>query len=87
MPRAILKKGRIVPLEPLPPEWEDGSELEIRKATECGMPPEEIDSWAKEMAELCADSPLEEEKRMRDAIEQHRRQAKAQMRREMGFPE
>ncbi len=37
------------------------------------------------MNQLCADSPAEDEAVMRNAIAEHRRQAKEQMRREMGL--
>jgi hypothetical protein len=46
----------------------------------------DIDAWAREMNELCADSTPEDEEIMRQAIEEHREQAKAQVRREMGLP-
>ena len=49
------------------------------------MPPLDIDAWAASMNQLCADSPAEDEEVMRRAIEEHRQQAKAQMRREMGL--
>jgi hypothetical protein len=38
----------------------------------------DIDAWAKSMHELCADSPVDDETAMRNAIDEHRRQAKAQ---------
>ena len=82
MLKAILRKGAIVPLEPLPPEREDGAALEVAKAD---APQIDIDAWAKSMDELCADSSAEDEQAMRRAIEEHRQQAKAQSRREMGL--
>jgi hypothetical protein len=33
MLKAVLRKGAIVPLEPLPPEWEEGAALEVARAT------------------------------------------------------
>lgn len=82
MLKAVLRKGVIVPLEPVPPEWEEGATLEVAKAD---APQLDIDEWAKTMNQLCADSPAEEEEAMRRAIEEHRRQAKAQTSREMGL--
>jgi hypothetical protein len=38
------------------------------------------------MNQLCADSSLEDEEAMRRAINEHRQQAKAQVRRKMGLP-
>jgi len=84
MLKAILRNGAIVPLEPLPTEWEEGAPLEVAKASAGTM---DIDAWAKMMDELCADSSAEDEERMQAAIAEHRRQAKAQTRREMGLPE
>ena len=82
MLKAVLRNGVIVPLEPLPPDWEDGASLEIDKA---GNATFDIDAWAKSLNELCADSTTEDEDVMRQGIADHRRQAKAQMRREMGL--
>ena len=57
--------------------------LEVLKAH---APPDDIDAWAEFMNRLCADSSTTDEETMRRAIEEHRRQAKAQVRREMGLP-
>jgi hypothetical protein len=83
MLKAVLRQGVIVPLEPLPQDWEEGAALEVAKAH---APPADIDAWAKSMNQLCADSSPSDEETMRRAIEEHRQQAKAQVRREMGLP-
>lgn len=82
MLRAVLQKGVIVPLEPLPPEWEEGVALEVAKADSS---PLDIDAWAAVMNRLCADSHSDDDYAMRRAIEEHQRQAKAQMHRDMGL--
>ena len=82
MLKAVLSKGAIVPLEPLPADWKDGTTLEVAKVDSETV---DIDAWAKMMNELCADSSAEDEQRMQAAIDEHRRQAKAQTRREMGL--
>jgi hypothetical protein len=82
MLKATLRKGVIVPLEPLPPEWEEGAALEVAKA---GAAQLDIDEWAKSMNELCADSSTEDDETMRRAIKEHRQRAKAQTRREMAL--
>jgi len=83
MLKAVLRQGVIVPLEPLPPEWEEGTALEVGKA----QPPQvDIDAWAKSMNQLCADSSRYDEEVMRRAIEEQRQQAKAQVRREVNLP-
>jgi hypothetical protein len=83
MLKAVLRQGVIVPLEPLPREWEDGDALEVAKAY---VPPTDIDTWAKLMDELWTDSSSNDEATMHRAIEEHRQQAKAQVRPDMGLP-
>ena len=83
MLKAILQKEVIVPLEPLPPEWEEGTTLEVAKVD---APPLDIDAWANSMNQLCADSAADDEDAMRRAIAEHRQQAKEQTRREMDYP-
>ncbi len=63
------------------PEWEEGAPLEVAKSD---APAVDIDAWAKLMDQLCADSSIDDEEVMRGAIEEHRQQAKAQVRQEMG---
>ena len=84
MLKAVLRNGAIIPLEPVPREWEDGATLEILNTA--GTTVDE-DAWPRLMEQLCADSPNEEEERMQAAIERHRHQAKVYARREMGLPE
>ena len=84
MLKAILQNGVIVPLEPLPIEWEEGSTLEVGKTCATSLDGE---AWAKSMDRLCADSPAEEEAIMQSAIDEHRRLAKDRTRRDMGFAE
>jgi hypothetical protein len=84
MLKAIVQKGGIVPLDPLPPEWGEGTSLEVFKADVAAL---DIDAWVQMMDRLCADSPAQEEERMQTAINEHRRQAKAQARRDMGLSE
>jgi hypothetical protein len=83
MLKAVLRHGIIVPLEPLPPEWGEGTALEVAPAD---APQVNIDEWAKCMSQLCADGSRDDEEVMRRAIRDHQQQAKAQVRREMGLP-
>jgi hypothetical protein len=82
MLKAVLREGAIVPLEPVPPDWEEGANLSVSKTA---APTFDIDAWTKAMDQLCADSVNEDEETMRRAIEEHRQRAKAQARREMGL--
>ena len=82
MLKAVLRKGVIVPLEPMPPDWEECACLEVAKVHE---PQSDIDAWVNTMNQLCADSLAEDEEVMRNTIEEHRQQAKDHTRREMGL--
>ena len=46
----------------------------------------DINAWATSMDQLCSESGAEDEATMSRAIEEHRRQAKEQVRRDMGLP-
>lgn len=80
MLKAVLRKGAIVPLEPVPQEWDEGTALEVAKVNSEQV---DIHAWAKAMNELCADSSMEDEAIMRNALDEQRRAAKGQTRREM----
>ena len=82
MLKAKLKNGAIIPLGPLPAQWKEGMTLDVKEADDS---PIDIDEWAKSMNQLCADSTARDEQAMREAIDAHRQQAKAQVRRGMGL--
>lgn len=82
MLKAILQQGVIVPLEPLPSEWNEGTALEVAKANDSEF---DIEDWAASMNRLCADSRAEDEDAMRRAIDEHRLEAKRQVQRDMGL--
>lgn len=84
MIRAILKKGKIEPVEDLPGHWRDGQELIV----EGGGPsddPAEIKKWHEMLLALSAQIPAADHKRMAAALAEQDRQAKEAMRREMGL--
>ncbi len=84
MIRAILKKGKIEPLDALPENWRDGQEL-IVEGSEPSNDPAEIKRWHEKLLALSAQIPAEDHKRMAAALAEQDRQAKAAMRREMGL--
>jgi hypothetical protein len=85
MPKAILHNGQIQPVEPLPREWQEGELLRIEKAEDGEATIEEIDRDFALLAHLCADSDPTEEEWLSRALEEARRQSKAQVRRQMGL--
>jgi len=92
MPRAILRNGQIQPIDPLPPDWKDGTKLSIEAVQSSDEDDMEAkgDSfnakqWLREMKDLCADADPEDDARLQAAIDQIRRQGKEIMRKEMGL--
>jgi hypothetical protein len=75
MIRAILKKGKIQPLDELPPHWRDGQELIV----DGGGPsddPAEINKWHEKLISLSAQIPQDDHKRMAAALAEQDRQEK-----------
>ncbi len=78
MPRALLKNGVICPIEPLPADWHDGTELTIEKyqpATN-GSAVSFTDHWMDEVEALAAKGSVAEDKKLTEAIAQIRHGAK-----------
>jgi hypothetical protein len=82
MIRAILKKGKIQPLDKLPQHWHDGQEL-IVQGCEPSDDPAEIKKWHDKLVALSAQIPASDHKRMAAALKEQDRLAKDLMRREM----
>lgn len=86
MPRAVLREGMIYPLDPLPPDWVDGLELQVEVAEELQDSPEEIDRRFEKLEELVAQIDPEDHRRLEAALAEADAQAKEYVRREMGLP-
>jgi hypothetical protein len=86
VPKAILKDGLIHPLEPLPPEWADGRELQVEDAHDPRPSPEELDKWYRELDALCGQNDPAEVERGRAALDEMPQDSKEYLRREMGLP-
>jgi hypothetical protein len=84
MIRAILKKGKIQPLEELPEYWHEGQEL-IVEGCEPSDDPADIKSWHDRLVVLAAQIPEEDHERMAAAVAEQDRLAKELMRRDMGL--
>jgi hypothetical protein len=84
MIRAILKKGKIQPLDELPQHWRDGQQLTV-EGWEPSDDPAEIKKWHDKLVALSAQIPAEDHERMAVAIGEQDRQAKELMRRDMGL--
>jgi hypothetical protein len=86
MVRAVLKNGVIHPLDPLPPEWTDGRELQVEDAEEPDESPEALDRWYQELEASVANIDPEDYKRLEAVLAEADARAKEMVRREMGLP-
>jgi hypothetical protein len=78
MPRALLKNGVICPIEPLPADWHEGTELTIEKyqpATN-GSAISTTDQWMDEVEALAAKGSLAEDKKLTEAVAPIRHEAR-----------
>ena len=85
MVKAVVSSGEIRPLEPLPADWQEGQPLRIEKADDSEMPVEEIDHDFAVLADLCSESEPADEDQLQRALQDAHRQAKEQVRRQMGL--
>ena len=85
MVKAVVSCGEIRPLEPLPADWQEGQPLRIEKADDSEMPVEEIDHDFAVLADLCSESEPADEDQLQRALQDAQRQAKEQVRRQMGL--
>ena len=85
MVKAVVSRGVVHPLEPLPPDWVEGQQLRIERVDECEAPTAEIDRDFAVLTSLCAANDPEDEATLERAINEARRQAKEQVRRQMGL--
>ena len=85
MPRAVLKNGVILPLEPLPPNWLDGQELSVESAP-IDEDDQDFERWMSELNALIAENDPSDLDRVEKSIKAADDQAKALVRKEMGLP-
>src|SRR5690349_13672591 len=85
MVKAIVCRGEIRPLEPLPSDWQEGQPLRVEKVNEGETLLEEIDRDFAVLANLCAASEPADEEQLDRSLQEANHQAKEQVRRHMGF--
>ena len=74
MIKAIVKNGVIVPCEPLPEDWQEGTEVEVEKSptdTQSGIHP--TDAWMDEVEAIAAQGDPADDLRLEAAIQEIRR--------------
>jgi hypothetical protein len=86
MVKAVVSGGEIRPTEPLPADWQEGQPLRVEKADDTNTSSdEEIDRDFAVLASLCETSEPADEEQLERALQEARRQAKEQVRRQMGL--
>jgi hypothetical protein len=80
MVKAVVTRGAICPLEPLPADWREGEPLHIEKADDAEPPVDEIDRDFAVLAALCEASDPADEEKLDRALQEAHRQAKQQVR-------
>jgi hypothetical protein len=73
--KAILRDGRIQPLEPIPLGWTEGQELVIEEP-DLRETPAAIAQWAKELEESTAKIPAEDHNLLEQALHAFERESK-----------
>jgi hypothetical protein len=84
MIRAILKKGKIQPMDELPQHRHEGQELIVESCAPSDDPAD-IKRWYDELVALSAQIPTEDHQRMSAALAEQDQQAKKLMRRDLGL--
>jgi hypothetical protein len=83
--KAELSHGEIRPLEPLPADWQDGVKLRVEKLAESDMSAEDVTRDFAALERMCAANDPADEERLEQALLEAGREAKEQVRREMGL--
>jgi predicted DNA-binding antitoxin AbrB/MazE fold protein len=83
MIKAILEKGIIRPVEPLPLDWRDGQELVVE--ADVATDPTDIDRWAEQLEAAARAIPAEEHERFLRALEEGEKESKDAVRRAWGL--
>jgi hypothetical protein len=83
MVKAIVNRGEIRPLEPLPADWREGQSLLVEKADDGELTVEEIDRDFAILAKLCSESEPANEDELDRALQKAHNRAKEQVRRHM----
>ena len=85
MPKAILKNGVILPLEPVPAEWADGRELRVEAVVE-DDDESDFDAWLSDLQALVGGNHAPDFIQIEQALLLADEQAKNLVRKEMGLP-
>lgn len=80
MIKAVVRNGVVVPCDPLPADWQDGAEVEVKKAASNGA--DDLDRWMADVQGLANDMDPEDEAILEKSIRDVRQQARDLARKE-----
>jgi hypothetical protein len=83
MPRVVVKGGLLIPMEPLPPDWEEGSEFDVSLTRLLSPPEQNGHPYAPSAENDWIDD--EDYAKMVEALAEADQIEKERMRREMGL--
>jgi hypothetical protein len=84
--KAVLKNGAVCPQEPFPEDWPEGTELEVVKAPPSAAD-DDLDRWYAELDAACAQMDPEDDRTLKQAIFEVRRQEKELARKQAALEE
>lgn len=87
MVKAVIHNRVIVPREPLPADWDEGTEVEVNKAATPVQSTDSLDRWFAELEAIAAEGDPEDDARLDAAIQEIRREGKERARKQLGIPE
>ncbi len=83
MLKAEVQNGGIVPLAPLPKNWNEGTKLSVEPASDIAESADQIDRDFDELERLCSRGNESDFKLLEKVLEDVDREAKAWMRRQL----
>jgi len=86
MIKAIVKNGVVVPRDPLPLDWQEGTEVDVEKSTNgtCEHGTHPTDEWMNEVEAIARQGDPADDLRLEAAIQDVRRREKELARKRMG---
>jgi hypothetical protein len=88
MIKAVVTKGVIVPRDPLPEDWQEGTEVAVEKFFSNSPVDKDIhptDVWMDEVEAIARQGDQEDDKRLNAAIQEVRRREKELARKKLGL--
>jgi hypothetical protein len=84
--KALVKNGVVVPCDPLPTDWQEGTEVEVERLLPPPMQEEEIDRWLADLEAIASQGDPEDDRRLDEVLAENRRFQKELARKKAGLP-